>query len=300
MHVFPIPRPQPLFDANARGGKDLGKLPEWDLTDLYAAPDAPELKRDLDWLEQACASFAADYEGKLGTLDAAGFLDGVHRHERIEAIAGRIMSYAGLRYYQLTTDPERTKFLSDMQEKITNYTTPLVFFTLELNRLEDDFLDGLFAADADLARYKPVFDRIRAMKPYQLSDELEKFLHDLGVVGDAWERLFDETIAGLSFEVDGEELNIEGTLNLLTEQDRAKRRGRRRANWRASSATMSAPLPACTTRRPRRRKSSTAGAACPPRRPRGTCRTTWSPRWSRRCATRWSTPIPASRTATTS
>jgi len=68
-----------------------------------------------------------------------------------------------------------------------------------------------------------VFDRIRAMKPYQLSDELEKFLHDLGVVGDAWERLFDETIAGLQFEVDGEPLNIEGTLNLLTEQDRSKR-----------------------------------------------------------------------------
>ena len=79
-----------------------------------------------------------------------------------------------------------------------------MFFTLELNRLDDDHLDGLFAVNADLARYKPVFDRIRAMKPYQLSDELEKFLHDLGVVGDAWERMFDETIAGLEFEVLGE------------------------------------------------------------------------------------------------
>ncbi|MBS0126579.1 M3 family oligoendopeptidase [Thetidibacter halocola] len=219
-----IPSPRPLFDASAAGGaRNLGDLPEWDLTDLYADPDAPELKRDLDWLEKACADFAADYEGKLGTLDAAGFLEAVHRHEKIENIAGRIMSFAGLRYYQLTVDPERTKFLSDCQEKITNFTTPLVFFTLELNRLEDSFLDGLFSANDDLARYKPAFDRIRAMKPYQLSDELEKFLHDLGVVGDAWERLFDETIAGLEFTVDGEELNIEGTLNLLTEQERSKR-----------------------------------------------------------------------------
>ena len=79
--------------------------------------------------------------------------------------------------------------------------------------------------NADLARYKPVFDRIRAMKPYQLSDELEKFLHDLGVVGDAWERLFDETIAGLEFDVDGETLGIEGTLNLLTDPDRDHARG---------------------------------------------------------------------------
>ena len=214
----------PVLDANAsRGAKDLGDLPEWDLSDLYEAEDAPELKRDLDWLEQACASFAADYEGKLATLDAKGMLDCVLRNERISAIAGRIMSFAGLRYYQMTIDATRAKFMSDCQEKITNFTTPLVFFTLELNRLEDDHVAALFAASAELARYKPVFDRIRAMKPYQLSDEMEKFLHDLGVVGDAWERLFDETIAGLGFEVDGEPLNIEGTLNLLTDHDRAKR-----------------------------------------------------------------------------
>lgn len=214
----------PVLDANAsRGAKDLGDLPEWDLSDLYEAEDAPELKRDLDWLEQACASFAADYEGKLATLDAKGMLDCVLRNERISAIAGRIMSFAGLRYYQMTIDATRAKFMSDCQEKITNFTTPLVFFTLELNRLEDDHVAGLFAASPELARYKPVFDRLRAMKPYQLSDEMEKFLHDLGVVGDAWERLFDETIAGLGFEVDGEPLNIEGTLNLLTDHDRAKR-----------------------------------------------------------------------------
>ena len=113
--------------------------------------------------------------------------------------------------------------MADLQEKITNFTTPLVFFTLEINRLDDDAFAALFAENADLARYKPVFDRVRAMKPYQLSDELEKFLHDLGVVGDAWERLFDETIAGLTFFVNGDELNIEGTLNLLTDPNRELR-----------------------------------------------------------------------------
>ncbi|MGP6086655.1 M3 family oligoendopeptidase [Antarctobacter jejuensis] len=213
-----------FFDANANaGGKDLGDLPEWDLTDLYASADAPELKRDLDWLEEACRSFAADYEGKLDTLTPDEFLTLVKRHEKLETVGGRIMSFAGLRYYQVTTDAERTKFLSDCQEKLTNYTTPLVFFSLEMNRLDDDRYAALFEGNAELARYRRAFDRMRAMKPYQLSDELEKFLHDLGVVGDAWERMFDETIAGLTFEVDGEELNIEGTLNLLTEQDRSKR-----------------------------------------------------------------------------
>ncbi|WP_371223047.1 M3 family oligoendopeptidase [Roseovarius sp. 2305UL8-3] len=216
--------PFPVRDANAGSGSDnLGDLPEWDLSDLYTGEDAPELKRDLDWLEKASADFAADYEGKLADLDAAGLLECILRDERISTVAGRIMSFAGLRYYQLTTDGERAKFLSDCQEKITNFTTQLVFFSLELNRLDEDALNTMYAENADLKRYKPVLDRIRAMKPYQLSDELEKFLHDMGVVGDAWERLFDETIAGLTFTVEGEEMGIEATLNLLTDQDRSKR-----------------------------------------------------------------------------
>ncbi|MEO1639196.1 MAG: M3 family oligoendopeptidase [Pseudomonadota bacterium] len=216
--------PRPVFDANPTGGKDLGDLPEWDLTDLYPATDSPEITRDMDWLENECAAFAADYQGKLADLDAAGLLKAVQRYEQIDVIAGRIMSFAGLRYYQATTDSERAKFMSDCQDKITTFTTPFVFYGLEFNRLEDDHLAGLLAANADLARYKPVFDRMRAMKPHQLSDELEQFLHDTSTVGaSAWNKLFDETMAGLEFDVDGETLGLEATLNLLTEQDRAKR-----------------------------------------------------------------------------
>ena len=216
--------PFPVLDANsssASGG--MGNLPEWDLSDLYNGETAPELTRDMAWLETECATFALDYEGKLATLNAEALLNCIHRNEAINTTAGRIMSYAGLRYYQMTIDAGRAKFMSDCQEKITNFTRALVFFTLEINRLDDDHLENLFATNPALNRYRPIFTRIRAMKPYQLSDELEKFLHDLGVVGDAWERLFDETIAGLGFEVDGEPLNIEGTLNLLTDTDRAKR-----------------------------------------------------------------------------
>ena len=216
--------PQPVFDANTSGGKDFGNLPEWDLSDLYPATDSPELTRDMAWLEQECANFAASYEGKLASLDAAGLLAAVQQYEQIDIIAGRIMSFAGLRYYQATTDSDRAKFMADCQDKITNFTTPLVFYGLEFNRLDDAHLAGLLAANADLARYKPVFDRMRAMKPHQLSDELEKFLHDQSSVGSAaWNRLFDETMAGLEFTVDGETLNLESTLNLLTEHDRSKR-----------------------------------------------------------------------------
>ena len=226
-----LPLPRPVCDANATGG-GLGKLPDWDLTDLYPAPDAPEFSRDMEWLEKACADFAAAYEGKLADLDAAGLLACVQAYEKIDVVAGRIMSFAGLRYYQNTMDSERAKFMADAQDRITTFTTPLVFFSLEFNRLDEGHLAGLLAQNADLARYKPVFDRMRAMRPYQLSDELEKFLHDNSVVGaSAWNKLFDETMAGLMFKVDGEEeeMNLESTLNLLTDTDRAKREAAARA-----------------------------------------------------------------------
>jgi oligoendopeptidase F len=237
---FPAPAPQLFKDAAEAGGKPLGDLPDWDLSDLYTAQDAPEIDRDLAWLETECAAFAKDYEGKLAELSAADLLTCIRRYEAIDMKAGRVMSYAGLRYYQQTTNPVRAKFMSDMQDRITTYTTPLVFFGLEFNRIPDDRYEALMAENADLARYRPVLDRMRAMKPYQLSDELEKFLHDTSVVGaSAWNKLFDETIAGLTFEVEGERLGIEATLNLLTEQDRAKRE----AGARALAATFQSRLP---------------------------------------------------------
>ena len=212
-----------LDSEHSTGSSELGQLPDWNLNDLYTATDAKELIRDLNWLEKECNEFAKSYEGKLHTLSDKEMLNCIVRNEKISSISGRIISYAGLLYYQKTTDADRAKFLSDMQEKITVFTTKLVFFSLEINSLEDDFLDKLFTKNDQLARYKPVFEKIRAMKPYQLNDEIEKFLHDLGIVGDAWEKLFDETIAGLTFKIGDESLNIEATLNLLTDQNRENR-----------------------------------------------------------------------------
>lgn len=212
-----------LDSEHSTGSSELGQLPDWNLNDLYTATDAKELIRDLNWLEKECNEFAKSYEGKLHTLSDKEMLNCIVRNEKISSISGRIISYAGLLYYQKTTDADRAKFLSDMQEKITVFTTKLVFFSLEINSLEDAFLDKLFTKNDQLARYKPVFEKIRAMKPYQLNDEIEKFLHDLGIVGDAWEKLFDETIAGLTFKIGAESLNIEATLNLLTDQNRENR-----------------------------------------------------------------------------
>ena len=213
-----------VFDTATQSGGDFGDLPEWDLSDLYSSETAPELARDLEWLNSACVDFANDFEGKLASLNSTEMLDAVHRYEQIDLITGRIMSFAGLRYYQLTIDPNRAKFMSDIQDKITVSTTSLVFFSLEFNRLDEADLAALCAQNTDLARYTPVFKRMRAMKPYQLSDELEKFLHDQSVVGTAaWNRLFDETVAGLVFVIEGDKLPLEAAANKLSDQNRDTR-----------------------------------------------------------------------------
>ena len=216
--------PQPVFDANTQSGSsEFGDLPDWDLTDLYPSTDAPEVKRDLDWLEEACLSFARDYEGKLADLDGAGMYDCILRDERISQVAGRLGSFAGLLYYQNTVDGERAKFFSDIQDKITTYTAPLVFFSLEVNRIPEETLETMLQHDG-LARYRPIFERMRKMRPYQLSDELERYEHDMSVVGaSAWNKLFDETIADLEFNVNGQTLGLEATTTLMTDPDRSLR-----------------------------------------------------------------------------
>lgn len=219
-------RTAPPRDAADASGESaaLGALPEWDLSDLYAAPDAPEIRSDLDWAEAAARDFAARYEGKLAGLPGDALAACIADYEALDLRVGRLMTYAGLRYHQNTVDPARAKFMGDLQGRITDITTPLVFFTLELNRIPDADIEAAIAASPALARYRPWLERVRAFRPHQLSDELERFEHDRSVVGTAaWVRLYDETTAALSFDVAGETLNLEATLNRLSDPRRERR-----------------------------------------------------------------------------
>ena len=207
----------------------LGHLPEWDLTDLYPGLDSPELKADLERAATECADFEEAHKGKLAAvLDAADAGEQlaliVARYEKIEDLLGRLYSYAGLVYSGDTTDPVRAKFYGDVQEKLTDASTHLLFFSLELNRLDDAKVEAALEVPA-FGKYRPWIEDVRAEKPYQLDDRIEQLFHEKGVTSrGAWNRLFDETIAGLRFEVEGEKLPLEQTLNFLAEPEEEKRR----------------------------------------------------------------------------
>jgi oligoendopeptidase F len=215
--------------AEARAAGPGGSLPEWNLADLYPAIDSPALAEDLAAAERDAARFAADYRGRLKELaeDAAAgekLGEAVARYEALQEILGRIMSYAGLVYAGDTSDPARAKFYGDMQGKITDISTQLLFFQLELNRLDDALLDAA-AAKPPLAHWRPWLEDIRKEKPHELSDELERLFHEKSMTGRAaWNRLFDETISSLRFTIGGKELTLEPALNLMQDANGEVRR----------------------------------------------------------------------------
>lgn len=229
-------RPKPTKKIPAR--KKAASLPEWYLGDLYAAIDAPEIGRDLDRLDAESLAFEKAFAGKLaeGMARAGGgawLADAVKRYEEIDDLAGRLISYAGLVHAGDTADPRISKFYGDVQERLTASSMHLLFFTLELNRLDDAALEAAMA-DPGLGHYRPWLEDIRKDKPHQLEDRVEQLFHEKSISGyAAWNRLFDETISALRFKVGGKTLAIEPTLNLL--QDRAE--PRRKAAAQALAAT---------------------------------------------------------------
>ena len=207
----------------------LGALPEWNLNDLYPGLDSPEIKRDLEQGDKDCIAFEQEFKGRLIAMadgeDAGHALaEAVKRYEVIDDRLSRLISYASLVYAGNTTDPVRAKFYGDVQERITAASLHILFFTLELNRIDDAQLEAAMR-DPALGHYRPWLEDVRKEKPYQLEDRVEELFHEKSVTGYlAWNRLFDESIAGLRFKVAGKSLAIEPTLNLLQDTDGKKRK----------------------------------------------------------------------------
>lgn len=193
----------------------LGTLPAWDLSDLYPGTDSPELERDLGRCETAAGAFRARYEGHLGGLDGAVLADAIDSYQALQETLGRVMSYAQLVYSGNMSDPAVTQFYQAMQERTTSISTAMLFFTLELNGLEDDLLQSKLSAP-ELAHYAPWLRDLRAYRPHQLGEDIERLLHEKSVSGRAaWTRLFDETMAALRFPFAGGELGNAEILNKL-------------------------------------------------------------------------------------
>ena len=202
----------------------LGDLPTWNLADLYSSPTGPDLDRDLKRAAAEAEAFAKAYEGRIASLSGRELGEAVAKYEALSDLTGRIGSFASLYYAQDQADSERGSFSQNVSEKLTDIGTKLMFFRLEINKLEDADLAGK-QKDPALAKYGPWLRDLRVWRPHQLSDELEKALHEKYVVGRAaWSRLFDETIARLRYPFGNEMLSEPQILDKLSNKDAAVRK----------------------------------------------------------------------------
>ena len=203
---------------------DLGKLPEWNLDDLYPGRDSAELGADLDRALTEAKAFSGKYKGKLAGLDGAAFGAAIAAYEAIDETLGRIMSFAHLSYAGNVADPETGRFYQTMQERVNTISAEILFFTLEINEMEDADAQAKLAAP-EAAKYQPWLRDVRVFRPHQLSEEAERLLHEKRVTGRAaWNRLFDETMADLRFPFDERELTSEEILHLLSDANGATRK----------------------------------------------------------------------------
>ena len=207
----------------------LSNLPVWDLSALYSGLDDAQIAGDLNWVIDAAIAFAARWKGNLGDAAKATGNDGlgaaIKAFEAIDERAGRLGSFAGLNYYGNSSDPVAAKFFADVQGTLTEMSSHLVFFGLEMNAIKDPDLQAAFNADTLLAHYKPWVEDLRMEKPYQLEERVEQVFQEKSITGvSAWNRLFDETMAAMRFKVGKETLSLEPTLNLMQNADPAMRK----------------------------------------------------------------------------
>jgi oligoendopeptidase F len=206
-----------------------GKLPEWNLSDLYSGIDALEVARDLQTMDADCVAFETDYKGKLAERAAVEdggtwLAEAVRRYEAIDDLAGRLGSFAGLVHAGDSVDAAISKFYGDVSERLTNASVHLLFFPLELNRIDDAVIEHAMQTGA-LGHYRPWIEDLRKDKPYQLEDRIEQLFHEKSQSGySAWNRLFDQTISALRFRVGGKDLALEPTLSLLQDRIPARRK----------------------------------------------------------------------------
>ncbi len=222
---------------------ELGPLPQWRLEDLYASMQAPEFAADMQRAGDEAAAFAARWQGKLALLidgegAGAALAEAVAGYESLQDLMGRLMSYASLVYAGDTSDAARAKFYGDAQERVTDIAGVLLFFELELNRLDDAELEAAMKG-SPLELYRPWIEDIRKERPHQLDDTIEQLFLEKSVTGvAAWNRLFDETVASLRFPFEGQELTLEPLLAKLQDPSES----RREAAAHALSRTLGANL----------------------------------------------------------
>lgn len=198
-------------------------LPTWNLSDLYPSPDSPKVEADFKDAQKKATAFVAAYAKAFPKISGDKLAQALADYEVLQDKLGRIASYAQLLYSGDMSNAKYAQFYQNTHERVNALSTQLLFFGLAINKLSEKEFKEKLKASKKLQYYAPWLRDVRAVKPYQLSDELEKLLHEKDVVTQSWSRLFDESVARMRFKVGKQELTSAEALDLLSHPNGAKR-----------------------------------------------------------------------------
>ncbi|GGL37813.1 M3 family oligoendopeptidase [Caulobacter rhizosphaerae] len=204
-------------------------LPEWNLADLYAGRDDPKIETDLAAAKAAndeLASLEGLFLQARGEPERLGVLldRGIRLYEQATNGLWGVGAYAGLAASTARDDPAWAKFEADLRARSSAIAAESLFFSLELNQLEDGELEAALKAYPAAARWIPWLRRLRLSRPHELTPDLERYIVDRGPAVSNWVRLYDETLAKLQAKVGDETLTLPEALNRLSDPDGKRRK----------------------------------------------------------------------------
>ena len=191
-------------------------LPNWNLKDFYLSIDDKQIEKDLELFKNFTLNFSNKYKDKLLSF-ALDFEKIVKEFEDGNELGDKLGNYAFLIYATNMNDQKTVQFYQGINEKLTEISSNLIFFTNEINSSSDNDFEAFKNGSG---KYKNWLINLRRFKHHQLDQKSEKIFLDKNLTSNSsWVRFFEEQINDLKFEINGKEHNSSDALNLLSDHD---------------------------------------------------------------------------------
>lgn len=155
---------------------------EWNLSDLYQGFDDPQLKLDLEALQQTATEFRGNYRGKVAELTPEQVAQCLQQLEAINEKAGYLYAFPSLVFSADTRNTQAKQFLDKVMEALTGIENELLFFDLELQNLNSEKFSHLQSSPL-LQTYSHYIERIAEFRPHKLSEEVEQTRNQSNLTG---------------------------------------------------------------------------------------------------------------------
>ena len=204
-------------------------LPVWRLDDLYVGRNDPRIDQDMAAAKTATDALVA-LKGKFvaSRRDPArlgAMIDhGIQLYEEATNRLWSVGAYAGLATAVARDDAAWAKFEADIRVRSSTIGADSLFFSLELNELDENEIESALRAHPSAQRWRPWLRRVRMSRPHELSPDLERMVIDRAPAVGNWSRLFDETLSRLVIKAGKDKLTLPEALNRLSDPDPDQRK----------------------------------------------------------------------------